>query len=210
MLAAMVGVQGVFDVAQALQRGMTRSAIRRGFRQGRIVRVRRGVYCERAVWEASAASPTHRHAIEVWAAILALGGRGWATGYSAAMLLGLPVPKDQPDVVELSLPQRAHGRRAYPGLRLRTASVEKGDVFVLRGVPMTVPARTALDITRNDGFPAGLIVADAALGRDIVRPGELGTMADRMHGWRKRNSVWRKRSQRMQENAFLAVHLAPG
>ncbi|WP_246221251.1 hypothetical protein [Phytoactinopolyspora mesophila] len=147
------------------------------------------MYCERAAWEASASSSALRHAIEVWAAILALGRRGWASGYSAALLLGLPVPKGQPEGVEISLPQRFHGRRGYRGMRVRTASVAKGDVFVLRGVPMTVPARTSLDITRNHGFPAGLIVADAALRNDVVRPGELDEMVEGMKGWRKSSQM---------------------
>lgn len=179
----MVGVPGVHRTADLLASGMTKGAIEHAYRTGRIVRVRRGVYCDRAVWEKGASSAVDRHVIEVYAAILALGRRGWATGYSAALLLGLPVPKGRPEVVELSLPQRFHGRRSYPGLRLRTATVAEGDIVIFRDVPMTVPARTALDVARNHGFSAGLILADAGLRREVVRAGELVAMADRMEGW---------------------------
>ncbi|NEE00059.1 type IV toxin-antitoxin system AbiEi family antitoxin domain-containing protein [Phytoactinopolyspora halotolerans] len=185
----MIGVEGVHKVADLLRGGMTRSAIAHALRTGRLVRVRRGVYCESAVWDRSASSPVRRHAIEIHAALLAMGKRGWASGYSAALLLRLPTPKGEPSDVELSFPRRTQSRRSYPGLRVRAATVVEGDVVAIDGVPVTSPTRTALDLGRNRGFAAGLIVADAALRRELTTSRQLEEAARRMSGWRGGSNV---------------------
>jgi hypothetical protein len=178
-----IGVAGVFTTAELATRGMSPGALRHAVATGRLVRLRRGVYCDAVVWRASASSPGERHAIEVYAAWLALGRRGWATGYSAAVIGELPVPKGEPRQVGLSLPGRGDGRRAYPGVRLRTAGAERPDVILIRGVPATVPARTALDVAREYGFAAGLVLADAALRIGVTSGADLERVAARVSGW---------------------------
>lgn len=105
----MIGIPGVGKVADLMANGLTRSAIEHAYRKGQIVRVRRGIYCDRQLWDKSTANAADRHAIEVYAAWLAIGKRGWANGYSAVLLNDLPVPKGQPDTTELSavFPARA-------------------------------------------------------------------------------------------------------
>ncbi|WP_129666208.1 type IV toxin-antitoxin system AbiEi family antitoxin domain-containing protein [Phytoactinopolyspora endophytica] len=179
----MIGIQGVYKVVDLLHRGVTRSAIEHALRSGRIVRVRRGVYCDRAVWERSERMPADRHAIEVYAALLVVDKRGWASGYSAALLLELPMPKGEPHDVELSMPRRSQSRRAYPGLRIRAATAVEGDVVAIRGVPVTSPARTALDVARNHGFSSGLVLADAVLRNELATPDDFGAIARRMSCW---------------------------
>ncbi|WP_166351581.1 type IV toxin-antitoxin system AbiEi family antitoxin domain-containing protein [Phytoactinopolyspora limicola] len=186
----MIGIAGVGKVADLIANGLSKAAIEHAYRTGAIVRVRRGVYCDRTMWEKSATTPADRHAIEVYAAWLAIGKRGWASGYSAALLNDLPVPKGQPDVAELSAIPRARGQRSYPGLRVRTASgLREGEMVVARNVPCASPARTSLDIARNQGFAAGLVVADAGLRRQAIDSDELVRVGDRMTGWSNTRQV---------------------
>lgn len=179
----MIGIRGVHTTKALAARGMSPGALRHAVATGTLVRLRRGVYCDAELWRESEGRAAARHAIEVCAAWHALGERGWAAGYSAALLADLPVPAGQPGDVVFTLPRRWHGRRVLPGLRLRTASVEPTDVTVLRAVPAARPARAALDVAREFGFAAGLAVADAGLRRGAVGPGELSGIAARMARW---------------------------
>ncbi|WP_158602801.1 type IV toxin-antitoxin system AbiEi family antitoxin domain-containing protein [Jiangella rhizosphaerae] len=174
---------GVCTTAELRARGMSAGALRHAVATGRLVRLRRGVYCDGGLWRASARQPAARHILEARAAWLALGRRGWATGYSAAVIAGLPVPHGEPRQLRFSLPQRGHGRRAYHGLRLRTAGIDQADVLLLHGVPVTAPARTALDVAREHGFGVGLVLADAALRLGIASADELRRVADRLARW---------------------------
>ena len=51
------------------------------------------------------------------------------------------------------------------------------------GVPITVVARTVMDIARNAGVRAGLVAADAALAGELVGVGELETAVERAARW---------------------------
>ncbi|PZF79876.1 type IV toxin-antitoxin system AbiEi family antitoxin domain-containing protein [Jiangella anatolica] len=178
-----IGVVGVSTIAELRARGLSPGALRHAVTTGRLVRLRRGVYCDGEVWRASGRRPADRHTVETCAAWLALGRSGWAVGYSAAVIAGLPVPWGEPRPLRFSRPTRPHGRRAYTGVRLRTAGVEQTDVFLLHGVPVTTPARTAADVAREHDFAAGLVLADAALRSGIASAGELRQVAERQSRW---------------------------
>lgn len=174
----------VFTLAQAQRLGLTSSAIRHAVTTRRIVRVRRGLFADATVWGKTANEPVLRHVLESRAAWLALGRRGWASHYTAAVLNGLPGPYGQPAVVTISQATRAEGRRLYrPGLRLRTAQVDEHDVGSEWGMAVLKPARTTLDVARLHGFEAGLILADAALARDSAIAADLDRIAASMIGW---------------------------
>lgn len=145
--------------------------------------IRRGIYCTEERWLESGESPADRHAIEVNAGWLALGRRGWATDYSAALLHDLPVPHGQPDRVTMSLPQRPHGRRSYDGPRLRTVAVLPHDVVIVRDVPVARVALVAADVARNHGFGPGLILADAGLRNAVEQRTAFNTVVSRMQRW---------------------------
>lgn len=179
----MVGVEGVATAAQLRERGTTPGAVRRAVAAGTLVVVRRGVYCDAAVWQATKTDARSRHRIDAYAAWLSLGRRGWAAEYSAATILALPVPQDQLRHVTMSLAQRTQGRRRYPGLRLRSATVAADDVAVFQGVPTTLAPRTTADVSRAHGFAAGLAIGDAAMRAGFVDSGDLVTQANRMRGW---------------------------
>ncbi|MGH8776126.1 MAG: type IV toxin-antitoxin system AbiEi family antitoxin domain-containing protein [Jiangellaceae bacterium] len=147
----------IFSLDEARCAGLTDAAVRHALACGRLVRVRRGMYCDAQRWGDAATRLVIRHALEARAAWLTIGRRGWACDYTATLLNGLPVPHGQPDRVTLSQATRAEGRRAYaPGLRLRTAMVDPVDIGFEWGMAVLRAARTALDVARNHGFAAGL------------------------------------------------------
>jgi hypothetical protein len=180
----MVELGMVFTVGQALEAGRSEAWIRHAVQQNRLVRIRRGLYCNAELWLRSGNSALARHVLEARAAWIALGRRGWASHYSAALLCGLPVPYGQPARVTISQATRPEGRRHYfPGVRLRTASVDPRDIGSEFSMAVLRPSRTALDVTRLHGFAAGLVVADAALARGVANQAELQRIADWMTGW---------------------------
>jgi hypothetical protein len=174
----------LFSLDQARRSGLSDAAIRHALGRGRIVRVRRGMYCVADFWQRGAAVPAVRHATQARAAWISLNRRGWASDYSAALLTGLPVPYGQPDRVTISQATRPEGRRAYrPGLRLRTAQVEPCDIGIEWGMAVLQPGRTAIDVARTRGFAAGLVLADAALAQGLTTASDLDRIAAFMRGW---------------------------
>jgi hypothetical protein len=81
------------------------------------------------------------HEVRARAATLLLPG-AVVTGRSAAVLWGVRLVDDTADV-EVTLPPSAHPRRV-PGLRVRRAVVNPGDVLPRLGVPVTSAEATAV------------------------------------------------------------------
>ena len=81
------------------------------------------------------------HAVRAGAATLLLPD-AVVTGCSAAVLWGVPLVDDGAEV-EVTVPPSAHPRR-IPGLRVRRAVVDPGDVLSRLGVPVTSAEATAL------------------------------------------------------------------
>jgi len=179
----MFAVRLVFSLQEAEQAGMSRARIRHALRRGKLVRLRTGVYCDASFWHRSEEVPAARHALEVRAALIALRRPGWASHYSAAKLLELPVPYGQPEVVTISQLDRSAGRRAYPKLRLRSSWIDEQDTTTAWGVPVLGPGRTCLDIAREFGFAAGLVLADAALAQGAANRADFERIAAGMRRW---------------------------
>ena len=171
----------VFGLDEAAQSGLSAAAVRHGLRTGRFVRLRRGLFCDATLWQRTGASPMARRVLETRAAWLAIGRRGWASHYTAALLHGLPVPYGQPAAVTISRTNRADGRHCLPGLVLRTATVDPVDIVTDWGMPIASAARTSLDLARVHGFAPALVVADAALARGAAMSAELDRIATSMH-----------------------------
>lgn len=84
------------------------------------------------------------------------------------MVLGLPIlgrPPTQPELVRP--PRRPGDTSSDPSVRV--ARLEEDDVTTCRGVPVTSPARTVVDIARTRPFREGVIVADAVLHAGVPR-----------------------------------------
>jgi very-short-patch-repair endonuclease len=151
-IAALAARQhGVVTVRQLAAAGIGRNAVSHRLREGRLVRRHRGVYQVGPV-----ASPL---AAEM-AAVLACGHGAALSHHTAAALWGLRPAHPE---MHVTIPGRAirapRGVRTHQTLSLRAA--------VHRGLPLTTPARTLLDLTSHLS-PTEL--ARAAEQAQVLRP----------------------------------------
>ncbi|QCV87346.1 hypothetical protein FEZ32_02295 [Acidipropionibacterium jensenii] len=95
-----------------------------------------------------------------------LGGDDWVLSHvSAAALLGLPMTKDEQTTVWVTKPPGDNSRHRKPWLVTRTCRITPQEICDVRGVRVTSPERTAVDMAREFGFVTGVMIADAVLGR---------------------------------------------
>ncbi len=127
--------------------------------------VRRGVYLPRPRWES--ADPRGQHLLEVRAALLNAVVPGIVSHSSAAVLHSLPV-LHVPRLVHLTRPG-VNGGRTEHGVKYHPARVPHTDQIQRHGLPLTSPARAALDVSREEGYVAGLVLADQALRTGVSR-----------------------------------------
>jgi hypothetical protein len=143
-----------FTPAMAARAGIGRSTLERLVRQGRVVRLLRGVYLD--------ADAVPDRSLRARALALVLGGRHLVVDRTAAWVhAGVRLTTRSDTAVPLDL----HGRRRHlgPVVPLRTEDVvQVGDVRV------TSPLRTALDVARRLAPDRALVALDS-----LVRSGAL-------------------------------------
>ncbi len=137
-MAALASRQhGVVSRIQLVEIGFEPRAIDRRVEAGRLHPVHRGVY----LVGHRAAPPYGRE----MAAVLACGQGAVASHRSAAHLWALlPYPAGF-QRIEITVPDRDPGNK--PGIRVHpTARFDRRDIRTCRGIPVTTPARTLLDL----------------------------------------------------------------
>jgi very-short-patch-repair endonuclease len=113
--------------------GFDRSAIQRRERSGRLIRLYRGVYAVGHVSEAPEA--------EWLAAVKACGPGASLSHLDAGELWEFVEPEGE------HLPHiTVSGNRTVPGIRVHRSSLDPRDVTHHRGIPVTTPARTLVDL----------------------------------------------------------------
>lgn len=121
---------------QLLRLGLSPDAINRRGRAGRLISLHRGVY---AVGHPAVGTLGRR-----WAAVLALGDEAFVSHGSAADALGIRATRSA--VVDVTVRGRS-GRKRHAGIRVhRPRALPDAEVTTLRGLPITTPARTLLDL----------------------------------------------------------------
>jgi very-short-patch-repair endonuclease len=133
-LAALAGRQhGVVSWAQLARLGITKDAVRRRVRSGRLLHVRDGVF---AVGHLGLTADSRR-----LAAVLACGPRALLSHRAAAELWRLLPASAQPEV---TVPR---GGRRREGIVLHhSRAITREDRAVLRAIPVTTVARTLVDL----------------------------------------------------------------
>lgn len=126
---------GTVATHQLVPLGFTRSAIARRVAQGRLHRLRDGVY---AVGHACVSPVGHR-----WAAVLACGDHAVASHQTAAAHWGVRELRGSAQHVTV-LP--GNGSRSRRGLRVHRTRLTEDDVTVRDGLPVTTLARTLIDL----------------------------------------------------------------
>jgi len=168
-IAALAARQhGVVTRAQLVSLGLSRRAIEHRLRRGQLHLVTRGVYA----WGRTELPVEGR-----WlAAVLTCGAGSLLSHRSAAALWGIREQRGGP--IEISVPENARRRRS--GLRVhRRSGVHQGLATRHRGIPVTTPALTLVDLAlvlTPGELEAAVNEADKL---DLVHPNELrGLLAD--------------------------------
>jgi very-short-patch-repair endonuclease len=151
-LAARQG--GVVSHAQLLRLGVSREAIKRRVRSGRLLPLHRGVY---AVGHRALGVEGRR-----WAAVLAIGAGTVLSHSSAADAFGFRPSSS--GLVHVTVQGRT-GRKRHAGVRVhRPRALAEDEITALRGLPVTTPARTILDLAaaglRDRQLEAALSIAE--------------------------------------------------
>ncbi|MGH2925585.1 MAG: DUF559 domain-containing protein [Solirubrobacterales bacterium] len=130
---------GVVARAQLLKAGLSPEAIDNRVRDGWLRSVHRGVYGVGPIAAPGAAE---------MAAVLACGEEAVLSHRSAAGLWQLLAHPAADRPLEVTVPAR-HARRR-PGVRVhRTRGMSPDEATTLKGIPITTPARTVLDLAAN-------------------------------------------------------------
>ncbi len=138
---------------------------------GAWVTLRRGVYGERATWDA--ASMLEQWSLRDRAAHLTTKVPHELSHDSAGRLHELPLVGVRRDLTHITRPD-VQGSRTEHGVKHHLGPAPSPRHCVVDGVPVTGLARTALDIAREHGLPTGLAACDAAR-RAGVSPTDFAT-----------------------------------
>ena len=180
-LAAIAAQQGgVFTRAQAMDAGY-RAPQLRGLTAvgGAWVVVRRGVYADRAMWEALPRF-TGPSLTRAWAAHLMIRVDHLMSHDSAAYAWGLPVVLAGDELVHITRPG-VWGSRTEHGVKHHLA-MDFPEGQVAAGLPVTSLARTAMDLAREHGAIAGAAAADRAMRWGVI-PDDFGDVLAVMKSW---------------------------
>ena len=152
-------------VRDALDAGITRSAIRAALASGSVIRVRYG--CLLSARDHAAHSRDQMFD-RIHAAVSRLGEDVIVSHSSAALLHGLPLPHRTAHD-EVHLLSLATHRRRYPGVKIQAAyGLGESDIVIIDGLRTTSLMRTAVDVARRSTLPEALIPLDAAVRRLVI------------------------------------------
>jgi len=156
--------------------GMSVHELLKATRAGQWDRLRRGAYLQ-----GQEADARRRHLLLIAATMPQVRDESVVSHASAAVLHGLPVPREQLDRVWMTREVGGHGRRGAV-LHLRHCRLHPDEVTEVGGLPVTTLARTVVDVARSTSLEWGVIACDAALGIGLDRMQLLETVA-RVRGW---------------------------
>jgi predicted transcriptional regulator of viral defense system len=181
---ALVRASRIATIAEWRRFGFTEADLRALARSGELVRVWHGVYATKRAVQFGKASPAAKHATRV-AAVRAATGKEWvASHHSAALIHGLDLFPDAPDVVTLTR-QSSHRRNRLrsAGIVVHTAALPSQHVTKKFAQPVTSVARTVVDIARISSFMSAVVTADSALRADIVSKEAMFLVCDACPRW---------------------------
>jgi hypothetical protein len=165
--------------------GLTDAQFRTAVAGGDLVRVRRGVYASRRFSDAAAADPVLHAVLRVAAVTSAQTIKGAVASHQSAALIHqfslLNAPA--PDLIWLTRAQGSYRGKAMPSVRMHTAALPDRHVSLVRGLPVTSPTRTVVDLARTLPYLEGVAVADSALHSQETSKPQLHAMLSACGGW---------------------------
>jgi hypothetical protein len=176
---------GIVTVSELLAAGLSRPQVRRLARQRVLLPLGWGIYARAALVAEAARGPAGEQALQVAAALAALGPGAVGSHRSAAVIHGLDLfGRQQAGTVTVTRPPGGNGSNtARPGICLHTAALPAGHVAVRRGVAVTSVARAVIDLARTSSFRAGVVVTDSALRAGQVSKAELHAVITTCGRW---------------------------
>jgi hypothetical protein len=173
---------GLFARHQALTSGYSCKAFEQLTRRGGPwVKVRYGVYTERAPWEEM--DGLTRRCLVDRAGLLVCDLGTVLSHASAARAHRLPLYAADDGLVHVTR-LRFHDRRLtriVAGIKHHSGLLADEDIVEVDGVRVTSPARTVLDVTAEFGYLSGLVVADAVLRSGVPREALQATVDRQPH-----------------------------
>lgn len=164
---------GVVRRSQLLEAGIPAYAIDNRVRNGRLVRLHRGVY--RAGF---CAAPLEAE----MAAVAACGDGSFLSHHSAAVQWSLLPADARPAQVEVSVRRHRHPEPG-PAVRVyRVAGLGPDETTTLRGIPATAPARTVVDLAQTLGPQSLELVMARAERMRLARPEDVARLVQRYPG----------------------------
>lgn len=168
LIALMQRQHGLVTSRQLSDAGLDPNDVRRLLRQGRLVRLRRGVYADGEAWVA-ADQFRGQPILRIRAAGLGLRAEDYVFSHdSAAIALRIGAPDPRTSVVHVSRP-KVHGDADRNGVKHHLAPYRPQDVTEVDGLRLLAMPRTALDMAREHGRAHGLAACDAALRQGASR-----------------------------------------
>ena len=161
---------GAFSRTQALAAGWTRSALAHGVQSGQLRRLRRGAFVQATSLDGNDLAAARRRFAGSAAGALLVTPAAVASHATAAVLAGLPVWL-LPERPCLTVPPRHTGDA--DGVHLHRATLNPNDLRPAGALMRTSTARTVCDLAREHGAEDAVIVADAALRRQLITPAQL-------------------------------------
>ena len=156
---------GTVTHAELLRAGLSRHEIAHRVAVGALFRVHRGVY------RAGHSAPNVL--ADYMAAVLACGDGAALSGFAAAHLLGIVREKAPPEVL-------ARGERRVRGVRThRCRDLDRRDLTRWRGIPVTTPARTLVDLAAALELPDLARACHEAGVRHHTTPRQVGAVLER-------------------------------
>ncbi len=172
--------QNVISAADAALCGVDDAEVDRLCRRGTWTRLRRGLYHPLS----PPSDPAVRLRLDCAAAIRAVdikdaaiahltAGRLWGTKWRTE-------PTDDRIWVACDVPKKP---RYYPGLRILPAGLPDEHVTLLDGLPVSTPARTAVDLARHLQFEPGLVAVESLRFQHKITDAEVQAVLDACRGW---------------------------
>ena len=165
--AAIARNGGFITTPQAYDAGLSRGHIRSAVVSRQLVAIRRGVYTDAERWE-SLDPFRGQPLLRIRAALASMQRHSYLSHDSAALLLDLEVMDAHRSLVHVTRDGHPHAwTRA--GVRHHLARFAPEQVRRVDGLEVLDPARTAVDIARDSGFPAGVVACDSAMRHGVAR-----------------------------------------
>ncbi len=174
------GHLGVISAAQAELCGLEATEVDLLCRRGEWTRLRRGLYSPRP----APTDPEEREFLDCVAAIRAVEVKDPAIAHVSAARLWEAKWLVEPNHSEVWVACDVPGpSRHYSGLRILPAGLPAEDVTLLRGLPISTPARTAVDLARHLTFDPAVVAIDSLRFRYKISDAELAAVLERCRGW---------------------------